>query len=110
MTEDALFGDMEIKLSLTMPDGGHFEKGKWVTIFSPILEALADKMDIDTPSFEIRVRDEIPTFKKGECIGYETKERSLGLFSQRQIMEMLPRSIGDPSTFPEGGDLVQVRA
>jgi len=95
--------------SVTLPDGGHFEKGKWVTMFTPLLEALADKMDIDTPSFEIRVTDEIPIFKQGECIRYELRERSLGLFSQRQVMEMLPRSMGDPSTFPKGGNLVQVK-
>nr|WP_321349759.1 hypothetical protein [uncultured Methanoregula sp.] len=107
MSEGIFPGHAEF--SFTVPDGGHFEKGRWVTMFTPLLEALADKMDIDTPSFEIRVRADIPIFKQGACIGYDKKEQSLGLFSQRQVLEMLPMSLGAPSSFPEGGDLVQVR-
>jgi len=90
---------------ITSPDGGHFENGRWVTTLTPLLEYLEGKMDIDTPSFEITVKEEVPIFAMGRCVGYYTKERSLGLFSQRQVMEMLPKSANDISTFPKGGDL-----
>lgn len=84
-----LNGMQDLTLSFKSDNGGHFEQGKWVTMFSPLLDYLVDKMDIDEPKFEMTVTEEIPQFLCGACTGYETKKRSLGLFTQREIMEII---------------------
>jgi hypothetical protein len=97
----------KMEFSVKMDDGGHFEKGKWVTMFTPLLEHLGSIIDIDKQEFEIVARWKEPIFKIGACIGYSDHEKSLGIFTQRQVMEMLPR-IGN-GTFPEGADLIPWR-
>lgn len=92
-----------IGITVTIPDGGHFEKGRWVTIFTPFIDAFSDKMDIDDQVFEMKHIVEIPIFKQGVCTGYRTEERLFGTITQRQIIEMLKKPVKMPLSFPPDG-------
>ena len=89
MTDDGTIRPGQTFVEAKINDGGHFEKGKWVTLFTPLLEFLVENINIDERKFELSFSGEVPIFKQGVCIGYEKKERSLGLFTQRELMEIL---------------------
>lgn len=80
----------KMEFSCTIPDGGHFEKGRWVTLFTPLLDYLTEQIGDKEETFEVKMYCDIPVFKQGACIGYRKKER-IRIFTQKQLHEMLGR-------------------
>ena len=88
----------KMEFSCTIPDGGHFEKGRWVTLFSPLLDYLKDEIGEKEQTFEVKLYCDIPVFKQGACTGYRKKE-IIRIFTQRQLQETFEFRLNDnPST------------
>jgi hypothetical protein len=57
-----------VVFSCSFTDGGHFEKGKWVTLFSPFLDHIRELPTVEQ-TFEITGTVLISIFKQGAHIG-----------------------------------------
>ena len=58
------------EFSCTLPIDGHFEKGRWVTFVTPILDAFRDE-PYKEPTFDFTLTYDIPQFRNGACVGYK---------------------------------------
>jgi hypothetical protein len=70
--------------------GGYFEKGRWITPHSLVMERMGDPAQAPQKMFELITHDAVPIFQRGKCVGFWDKRTSMGIFTQTQIKEILP--------------------
>jgi len=75
----------KVEVSVIIDDGGHFEKGRWVTIFTPLIDYIFENLAAKEETFDVTGHIDVPLFRQGACIGYECKEISLGIYTKSEI-------------------------
>jgi hypothetical protein len=60
-------------------NGGHFEKGRWVTMFRENSEPYKE------PTFDLTGKRDVPIFRQGACIGYRTQYLIFGTYTKSQL-------------------------
>ena len=72
------------EFSCTIPDDGHFEKGKWVSWYSPLMDLMRE-----TPAkeqmFELTGTLSIPLFKQGVHVADRQEPIYLGIFTKSEL-------------------------
>ena len=96
----------KMEFSTKIDNGGHFEKGRWVTLFTPLLDYIKENSEpYVEPTFEVKGKRDIPVFKQGACIGYRVEDVNLGTFTQSELFMSLYRPRNDYPAMAEAMSL-----
>jgi len=78
----------KVEFSATFDTGGHFEKGRWVTIFTPLLDYIVENSPAKEETFDVTGHIDVPLFRQGACIGHSVKRVCLGTYTKSQFLEL----------------------
>ena len=72
------------EFSCTIPDDGHFEKGKWVSWYSPLMNLVRETPEKEQ-TFEVTGTLSIPLFTQGANTCNLEKPVYLGIFTKSEL-------------------------
>ena len=72
------------EFSCTIPDDGHFEKGKWVSWYSPLMDLVRETPEKEQ-TFELTGTVLIPLFKQGVHVADRQETIYFGIITKSEL-------------------------